>query len=142
MLIVVAIALASVNPFEPQTDFLKALAWQESSWNPKAFNKSENAVGIYQIRPIYLEDVQRIDRSFLKFKHKDMYFPVYADMVVNRYLIYYGKHYKKVTGKEPTTEIFARIHNGGPYGWRKDSTIKYWNKIKKHMEEKPWEKDN
>lgn len=30
-------------------------------------------------------------------------------------------------------EILARIHNGGPRGYRKDSTIKHWKKVQKEM---------
>ena len=31
------------------------------------------------------------------------------------------------------SEAIARIHNGGPMGWRKESTKPYWEKVKKAM---------
>ncbi|XP_033116743.1 lysozyme 1-like [Anneissia japonica] len=32
-------------------------------------------------------------------------------------------------GHEPTCEDQARIHNGGPYGFRMSSTLSYWHKV-------------
>lgn len=49
------------------------------------------------------------------------------------YLTYWGHHYKEVTGKCPTAETYARIWNGGPDGWKKRSTVKYWKKVKKEI---------
>jgi hypothetical protein len=37
-------------------------------------------------------------------------------------------------GHEPTIEDIARIHNGGPDGYKKSSTDKYWEKVKKLWE--------
>ncbi|XP_788357.1 lysozyme 3 [Strongylocentrotus purpuratus] len=31
---------------------------------------------------------------------------------------------------EPTCEDFARIHNGGPNGYNRTSTLKYWSRVK------------
>jgi len=53
--------------------------------------------------------------------------------VTTAYLIRWGKHYKKKTGKEPTLEVLARMHNSGPNGWKKKCTIPYWNKVKRRM---------
>lgn len=33
-------------------------------------------------------------------------------------------------GREPTMEDIARIHNGGPNGYKKESTKAYWLKVK------------
>ena len=37
-------------------------------------------------------------------------------------------------GREPTLEDIARIHNGGPNGFKKSSTDAYWAKVKKQLE--------
>ena len=34
-------------------------------------------------------------------------------------------------GRKVTQEDIARIHNGGPNGYKKESTEKYWSKVKK-----------
>ncbi|XP_030830412.1 lysozyme 3-like [Strongylocentrotus purpuratus] len=31
---------------------------------------------------------------------------------------------------QPTCEDFARIHNGGPNGYNRTSTLKYWSRVK------------
>ena len=37
---------------------------------------------------------------------------------------------------KPTYEVYARIWNGGPDGWKKRSTLKYWKKVKKELKKK------
>ena len=37
-------------------------------------------------------------------------------------------------GRKPTLEDIARIHNGGPNGWKKKSTDAYWAKVKKELD--------
>lgn len=50
------------------------------------------------------------------------------------YWRYYGYRYKVITRKPVTYEVLARMHNGGPDGWKKASTLAYWYKVKKVME--------
>ena len=33
----------------------------------------------------------------------------------------------------------ARIHNGGPNGYRKDSTLGYWKKVKIQLRKLGWD---
>lgn len=36
--------------------------------------------------------------------------------------------------KQPlTAELCARIWNGGPNGWKKQCTVKYWHKVKREL---------
>ena len=37
-------------------------------------------------------------------------------------------------GRAVTPQDIARIHNGGPNGWKKESTEKYWEKVKDVLE--------
>lgn len=129
--------------YEPPTLFLKAIAWQESKWNPLAFNKSENAVGIYQIRPIYLEDVKRFTPELKDMSHDDCYNQLLAEEVVSDYIQYWTIRYHDKKGKpgwskEELFRIMAAIHNGGPNGPDKLSTKKYCDDIIRHMKEQPW----
>lgn len=43
---------------------------------------------------------------------------------------------EKRLGRKPTDEDRARIWNGGPNGWKKESTKKYWLKVKKELEQR------
>jgi len=105
-------------------DFLNALAKVESSNNPKAINKKENALGIYQIRPAYFQD------SKVKGNHGQVFDPVFARQVCEAYF----KKYEKKALDNGDFETLARCHNGG-CGWRKNksATDKYWQKIKKNL---------
>ena len=40
---------------------------------------------------------------------------------------------KSRLGHEPTDEDIARIHNGGPNGYKNPATVKYWEKVEKAM---------
>jgi soluble lytic murein transglycosylase-like protein len=104
--------------------FLKAMAFVESSNNPQAENKSEKALGLYQIRPAYLTD------THLPFHHKDMVNPQKARAVV----LAYFKRYEPSALERKDFETLARLHNAGP-GWRKrmQSTNNYWKKIQKNI---------
>jgi hypothetical protein len=50
------------------------------------------------------------------------------------YLAYYGAQYEKQTGRPATDEVYARLWNGGPDGWRKSSTLKYWGRVRAVLE--------
>lgn len=45
----------------------------------------------------------------------------------------YWKRYAKQALKENDFEVLARIHNGGPAGAAKQTTKKYWEKVKKFL---------
>ena len=38
-------------------------------------------------------------------------------------------------GRTPTNEDLARIHNGGPNGYKKTATDGYWKKVKNKIDE-------
>lgn len=95
-------------------------------------NLRNKAYGILQIRQPYLDDVNRIAGT--KVTMED----VRKSRTVSRwatvtYLRHYGRVYERKTGKKPSMEVYARIHNGGPSGWRKTSTDKYWQKCRRHF---------
>ena len=94
---------------------------------------------VYQISGRYLADVNRIRavrtlHRLNKFNTHDRFDRTESERMMWEYLNYYGYRYRMSTGKNPTAEVFARIHNGGPNGWRKESTLKYWHKVKAVMD--------
>ena len=52
-----------------------------------------------------------------------------ARACIEAYWDYYGARYFRLTQSRPTAEVLARIHNGGPDGWRKPETVHYWRKV-------------
>lgn len=107
--------------------FFKALGQVESGQNPKAYNKIENAIGVYQIRKLYFTDAQNFAPELRKYKHKDCFDEKISKKIVLAYLSKYCKN--------GSFEDFARCHNSGP-NWKnkKHLTEKYWHKIKKEID--------
>lgn len=95
------------------------------------------AYGRYQIRQPYLDDVNRIaGRDVVrKYGHRlttrDMVDPDKARYAMRIYLAYYGARYTRITGKAPTAAVYARIHQGGPDGWRTRVTKRYAMRVQK-----------
>ena len=90
------------------------------------------AYGLLQIRQPYLDDVNKIAGkdvlavwSKSKLTLADMKDPEMAKWAFRVYLNHYGESYEKNTGKAPTAEVYARIHNGGPNGWKNKKTVAY-----------------
>jgi hypothetical protein len=107
----------------------------ESSGNVNAIGDSGQAVGCLQIHPCVVYDVNRL-YPCLKYGLAIRYDKTKSIDICYRYLEHYGRAYEKKTGKFVTMEVLARIWNGGSDGWKKKSTVKYWNKVKKELEKK------
>jgi hypothetical protein len=81
------------------------------------------AVGIAQIWPITVKDVNRIAGT--KYTLNDRFSVEKSRQMFQLYTEHYAK------GR--SDEYKARIWSGGPTGNTKKSTIAYWNKIRKHL---------
>ncbi len=137
---------------------LDAIEQQESGGDPNAVCDDGCCVGAFQLTKIYVDDVNRIMKwqmknwrkivedadsvgSFIPAKYNDekIYAFDYADrwnkykseLIVRIYLNHYAT--EKRLSRIPTYEDMARIHNGGPDGWKKKSTEAYWELIKARL---------
>ena len=103
----------------------------ESNGNDKAYNKSEEAVGCLQIRPIMVREVNRILKiqgEDYRFKMKDRW-----DRKKSLEMFWVWKDYHHPNS---TNEVIARNWNGGPNGYKIKSTEKYWEKVNRCLEER------
>lgn len=107
---------------------LDAIAAVESSNRATVVGDNGKSVGMYQLGKLYVDDVNSIYGT--SYKYADRLNPVVSRKITAKYLAHYGKVYTRKTGKEPTAEVYARIHNGGPSGYKKKATIKYWRKVR------------
>jgi len=107
---------------------LLAISMIESSGNPAAINKKENAIGLYQLRQIYIDDVNRMHNT--SYTLDDAWNPVIAEEIVKLYI----SSWLDKRDLNYTYQNAARIHNGGPNGYKKDTTLYYWKKIKLELE--------
>ena len=119
--------VASVAFAQPSDALLDAIEQVESSG--RGVNTPDGdggkAIGPFQIWKSYWKDAVEYDKSLASGSYQDCRKPEYARRVVRAYLTRYGR------GK--TNEEMARIHNGGPRGHKKHSTLEYWERVKREI---------
>ena len=106
-----------------QDSLIDAIIHVESRGDSMAYNAGEDAVGVLQIRPIMMREVNRLlkenkytlDDRWSKSKSIEMFNVIKAHTT------------------NPTNERLARNWNGGWNGYKKKSTLKYWNKVKTQL---------
>ncbi len=129
--LLLAISLVSLAQGGVENNLITALAQIESSNNPKAIGDGGDSVGILQIQKAVILDVNKIYGT--RYSPKDRLNPAKSKEICRKYLAYYGGLYQKKTGKSPTNEVYARLWNGGPNGYRYKSTELYWKRVKRHL---------
>ncbi len=110
-------------------DLLAAIEQVESGGDANAVGDGGKAVGAYQIHKIYVDDVNRIiGQNF--YKYEDRWNRKRSRDMAKVYLTHWEPRYLEPKPNIVIAEHLARIHNGGPNGWKKDCTKKYWIKVK------------
>ena len=104
----------------------------ESGGNWRAFKRDEDAAGIVQIRPCLVADCNRIV-GHRRWRLQDRWDRRQSEEMFKTDLSHYGRAYRRETGREATAETYARMWQGGPAGWRKASTLKYWSKVRARL---------
>jgi hypothetical protein len=127
--ILIAMMLAvNACPKTPLEKTLDALCMVESSGGQDTRDgDGERAIGHYQIWQSYWKDGTRILKA--DWPYADACDPRKARAVVRAYVTTYAR----VKGYPQTPETWARLHNGGPNGPNKKSTLVYWQKVRRHM---------
>jgi len=103
----------------PEEKLIKALIQVESGGDADAVGDNGKAVGILQIHPIMVKDINRILNEH-RYTLTDRYDPEKSIEMCRIYFKHYGG----------STEELARKWNGGPQGHKKKSTETYWKKCK------------
>ena len=104
----------------------------ESEGNDRAVGDGGDSIGCLQIQTACVQDVNRVYGTRYVWPD-DCYDRGCATDICVKYLMHYGKFYTVKTGNRPTFEVYSRIWNGGPYGWRKSATDKYWDRVLNRM---------
>jgi hypothetical protein len=118
--------LANIN--ENIDNLIPALIKIESGGDLNAIGDNGKAFGQLQIWEIVIKDVNRVYKT--NYKHKDAFYYYNSIEICVLYLNFWGKNYKRKTGNDPSLEVLSKIWNGGPFGYKKKSTNKYWIKVK------------
>jgi len=105
---------------------IAALIVVESSGNDFVVGDSGKAVGCLQIHACVIADVNRVYGTTYQWPES-----CYSRETSKEICRMYLKHYctAKRIGRTPTMEDMSRAWNGGPNGWKKKATEKYWKKV-------------
>ena len=106
-----------------QDRLIDAIIHVESRGDSMAYNAGEDAVGVLQIRPIMMREVNRL-LGYNKYTLKDRWSKLKSIEMFNVI---------KQHTTNPTNERLARNWNGGWNGYKKKSTLKYWQKVKTQL---------
>jgi len=118
-----------IEPEEIEFDITSALIYVESRGKDSAYNSSEDAVGCLQIRPIMVREVNRILKKTGKEERFDLEDRWDREKSLDMFHIWREYHHPN-----STDEVIARNWNGGPNGFNKESTLKYWKKVRGRLE--------
>lgn len=121
------ICLCGESTYRVDPKLLHAIHMVESNGKMEVPPKEDGgsiARGPFQIHKDYWFD-SRIEG---KWEDCDKY--DYSVKVINAYM----NRYAKQALIDRDFEKIARIHNGGPFGDKKESTQAYWNKVQKYLE--------
>ena len=119
------VAPPSVALASPPQRLLDAIIQVESGGNASAVGDRGNAIGILQIWPVMVKDVNRIvggNRYTLRDRLSRSKSCQMFDIYTNHY------------SKGESDEVISRRWNGGPSGDRKAATLKYWAKAQKELD--------
>ncbi|MGA0869001.1 MAG: hypothetical protein ACO3UM_08720 [Planctomycetota bacterium] len=110
------------GPRYPRAQILDAIRQIESSGLPNPPDGDQGrAIGPYQIHEVYWRDAHAFAPS-LGGRYADCRSRAYAEKVIDAYM----RRYAADAWLVGEAETVARIHNGGPDGASKSSTLGYW----------------
>ena len=116
--------------FDKKDVLLSAVMYVESRYSAGVINKKENAVGILQIRPVMIREVNRVLKlqgSYYRFSPADR-----SDSLKSVQIWYIvQKHHNP----EYDPMLACRIWCGGTKQY-KEGSHQYWLKVKKQMDSK------
>ena len=102
-----------------------------------AVGDNGNAIGPYQIWKVYHTDAAERDSTLTDYR-RCLLSKEYSERVVRAYMYRYARaallRLEAGTGTLADVERISRIHNGGPRGASKDSTLAYWRKVRRQVQ--------
>lgn len=116
---------------EPIDELVKALIYVESRGVDSAvgdISLGEPSIGVLQIRPIMVREVNRIlkkQKSSKRFSLKDRF---NRQKSIEMFMVWKNYHHP-----EGGFETIARNWNGGPRGYKNKRTEKYWIKVQNQL---------
>ena len=120
------------TPLMIDRSLLDAIKQVESGGDPCAIGDNGRSLGAYQIMEAYYSDALQYnprlgDGSRTYTDVWGIGSEAYSEEVISSYMGRYATPQR--LGGQPTDEEIARIHNGGPNGFRRNTTLPYWVRV-------------
>ena len=106
-----------------------ALIQVESSGNDLAVGDNGKSWGCLQLQSAYVQDAAEYAKE--DWNHFDAFDRNKSIEIFLAYMARYATPER--LGRPVTAEDMARIHNGGPGGYKKKATDKYWAKVRAEL---------
>lgn len=123
----------NIKPVIEEEDLVSAIILVESRGNDSAIGDrhlvGNEAIGALQIRPIMVREVNRILKLKKAKKHYQLKDRFNREKSIEMFLIWKEFHHK-----DSDYETIARNWNGGPNGYKKSRTEKYWQKVQNELD--------
>jgi hypothetical protein len=117
------------RPTWPREQILLAIRLVESGGRDAVPDGDDGrAIGPYQIHEAYWRDAVQADPT-LGGSYQDCRRRDYAERVIAAYM----QRWAADAWASGDAETIARVHNGGPDGARKDSTLRYWERVRARL---------
>lgn len=104
----------------------------ETNHNPFAVGDGGDSWGILQIQEGVIEDINR--RYGTDYAHRDAFDINCAEEIFELYITMWSEKLEEREKRDVTEFDIVRIWNGGPKGYKKQSTLKYLKKYKEYKE--------
>ena len=135
--IIVNLFLLTGRPEKISRQLFDAIRKQESGGEENITGDGGKAYGPYQIWESYYKDAVEYNPKLKEGgktweNTKGPGSTEYSEEVMKSYMDRYATESR--LGRKPTDEDIARIHNGGPNGYKKDCTLEYWKRVEKNLQ--------
>ena len=127
--LILIVGMSFILNATPSNKLIYAICKVESNNGMYVVGDNGKAIGCLQIWKSVVDDVNKYSK--VKYTYADRYDKVKSYEMFKLYIGHYAT--EKRLGRKPTNVDIARISIGGPNGFMKTSTIKYWNKVKKYI---------
>lgn len=111
-------------------NILLILIQVESSGDNSARGDDGLAYGCLQMHSAYVQDASEYAGE--DWVHADAFCRETSAKIFEAYMSRYATEER--IGRAVTVQDVVRIHNGGPNGWKKQSTEKYWRKVANELQ--------
>ncbi len=111
------------------SNLLRAIRAEESGGNDYSVGDHNVSRGPYQISPAYWTDACEFGGVRWNY-HELVWSPAYCEQI----MLWYWGRWCPAALEAADLKTLARVHNGGPTGDRKQSTLDYWRRIKNRLQ--------